>query len=514
MEVKYVTYLLNRNGIYYFHYRIPKAIKHRYKSKTFIRVSLKTTCRNEALKRAKILWVSIVNNKRPSNEEIENREAYYDDLYERGKVLSKKWSEIDEHSSYQQEDFFSNIGTEGYTADFDKKALQHFDDNHYWEDGKVYEKIKRRPVVEKELYLRDLADKFIEDKERGQAWSVRSSKEQINIIATIIELCGNVTCRELTENLINNKFSDNLQKIPVHTSKKPAYLDSNGKRKSIYECIKIAEKNNLKTISYRTQKKYVTLFRSLLNWGENRKLVSQSSLLALNFFKTIKDKTPKKEKNYTLQELKELFHHTDFLEGKYHYNYPERHWGQLLALYTGARANEIAQILTKDIQCEDGIHYINIKDEENQKRLKTESSKRVVPIHDHIINLGFLEYCKYQEIRSNKLFPRCEPDKTRETYHRKLTGWYRNNHLENLKNSGLIEKHKNFHSFRHTFINRTNQLILQEKIVNEIVGHDLGRTKAQETYRNSFPLDKKYEEINKISFDLDLSKIKVWQTIR
>lgn len=516
MKEDYATYLLNRNGIYYFHYRIPKSLKHCYGSKTFIRVSLKTTCKSEALKKSKILWVSIMSDKKVSNEEIDRKIIRLEDLYERGKVLSKAFHETDGHSAYQEDDVLSRFGREGYTLDFDKEAIEYFDGRYLWKDGRVYERGRKQVLSKevssiKEMSFSELTQKFIEEKELGKAWSVRTSKENRNLISTIVELCGDVVCSELTEDFISEKFSKNLSKIPVHSSKKPAYLDSDNRRKNIHECIRICEKRSLDSIKYRTQSKYVTLFRSILQWGENRNIIAKEALLALDFFKTIKKKTSRKEENYSLRELETLFYHEDFVRGKYHYKYPERHWGQLLALYTGARANEIAQILIKEI-CTDGdIYYIDLNDEDNEKRLKTENSKRIVPIHDDLIKLGFIEYYDYQSKCSEKLFPRCVADKTGENYHRKLTGWYMTEHLQSLKEEGLIKEHMKFHSFRHTFIDKTNQLQLNEKVINEIVGHGLGRTKTQQTYRNDFLLKTKSEEINKISFGLELSKIKVWE---
>jgi hypothetical protein len=49
MKQKNPTYLLIRNGIYYFQLRIPKHIKNDYDDKTFIRCSLKTSCRLTAV---------------------------------------------------------------------------------------------------------------------------------------------------------------------------------------------------------------------------------------------------------------------------------------------------------------------------------------------------------------------------------------------------------------------------------------------------------------------------------
>src|SRR5690606_20223968 len=78
------------------------------------------------------------------------------------------------------------------------------------------------------------------------------------------------------------------------------------------------------------------------------------------------------------------------------------YWLPLLGLYTGARLEELCQLQKSDIRQTDGLHYIDIhedNDEENQT--KSSSSNRRVPLHSHLIELGFLEFVAS---KSGKLF--------------------------------------------------------------------------------------------------------------
>ena len=67
-----------------------------------------------------------------------------------------------------------------------------------------------------------------------------------------------------------------------------------------------------------------------------------------------------------------------------------RYWLPLLAAFTGARLNEITQLKVKDVVCIDGIWVLEITDEGTQQSLKTNQSKRRVPVHPQLIELGFL----------------------------------------------------------------------------------------------------------------------------
>ncbi|WP_157946801.1 tyrosine-type recombinase/integrase [Thalassobius sp. I31.1] len=92
---------------------------------------------------------------------------------------------------------------------------------------------------------------------------------------------------------------------------------------------------------------------------------------------------------FTPEQIQKLF--TELTDNSSKLVKKESHkWATLLAMFTGARLNEICQIEIADIQQTDGIWVLNITDEgENNKRLKARASKRQVPLHSELIRLGF-----------------------------------------------------------------------------------------------------------------------------
>lgn len=68
------------------------------------------------------------------------------------------------------------------------------------------------------------------------------------------------------------------------------------------------------------------------------------------------------------------------------------YWVPLIAYYTGMRMNEICQLKQRDIKQEDSIYYIDVTDDAHDTRLKTKSSRRKVPLHPHLIELGFIAH--------------------------------------------------------------------------------------------------------------------------
>jgi len=132
------------------------------------------------------------------------------------------------------------------------------------------------------------------------------------------------------------------------------------------------------------------------------------------------------------------------------------YWLPWLGLFTGARRGELVQLSPQDIRSEGGIHVLRIEtngetDGQSQKRTKTPSSARIVPIHSKLIKLGFLDFAhKARGNENQKLFS-------------ELT-WSKTHHWSNVASKfqerklhpimGGRSSGKTFHSFRHTVNNR------------------------------------------------------------
>ena len=102
---------------------------------------------------------------------------------------------------------------------------------------------------------------------------------------------------------------------------------------------------------------------------------------------------------------------------------PDRVWISILPR-TGLRLDEFAQLTVFDIQringrpCIDLLHA-DVSDPDHLERrkildLKTEASRRVIPIHPDLLEGGFLEFVERRRRRDGdmaRLFPNCLPDR-------------------------------------------------------------------------------------------------------
>jgi integrase len=83
---------------------------------------------------------------------------------------------------------------------------------------------------------------------------------------------------------------------------------------------------------------------------------------------------------------------------------PHVFWSKILAIYTGARSEELAQLQVSDFKRVElngkVIFYFNIIVTDYEKQsLKTSSSRRIVPLHNNLIKLDFKLFTREKEIK-------------------------------------------------------------------------------------------------------------------
>lgn len=171
--------------------------------------------------------------------------------------------------------------------------------------------------------------------------------------------------------------------------------------------------------------------------------------------------------------------------------YPFWFWLPLVAYFTGARTNEIAQLNTADIREVDGHPCFDFCPDDPKafeaKRIKT-GEARQVPIHPRLIELGLLEYADSQrQAKQKKLFGdglRYLPARNGETDHNK-EGWAKaaSKFFNESPKGYLVEigihkanSGKSLYSFRHTLETNLRHAKrdgkpIDQTIIDAITGH-------------------------------------------
>ena len=238
------------------------------------------------------------------------------------------------------------------------------------------------------------------------------------------------------------------------------HLPSNRKKKYPNQSIKkLIELKDAQLMSQRTISKHVERVSALLNWAIKQGYISQ------NVFRGKLEpirKTEVIEKYFTGQEM-DLILGDQLKSDSLALNKPERYWVTILSAYSGARLNEICQLNVSDIQKYDEIWAMNLTNNAEDKSIKTEAGNRSVPLHPKLLELKFLSYV--EQIRNanhKKLFPNLKKMKS-TGYGTMISRWF----AKYLKKLGIKKKGKNFHSFRHTVVNKLITKKVYEPFIKE-----------------------------------------------
>ena len=197
-----------------------------------------------------------------------------------------------------------------------------------------------------------------------------------------------------------------------------------------------------------------------------------------------------KRLSFTDDELARIFEPQDYLEQSSELVF--RYWVPLLALYHGARINEICQLHLDDVRQEQGIWVMSfvaseeddaeygIQDDEellemtNSKSTKNESSERTIPIHPALLKLGLDRFVDRQKRNKGqvRLFNQLTQD-SKGHWSRKVSRWFNGDILTKKLQikTGPNAKLKVFHSFRNTFITRLKNAGVPREQIAEVVGH-------------------------------------------
>ena len=226
-----------------------------------------------------------------------------------------------------------------------------------------------------------------------------------------------------------------------------------------------------------------------------------------------KDTGGRKRRGYKPEELAALFNTGVFTKGDRPIGGKGEaaFWLPLLAVFTGARREELAQLATDRVRVEAGVPYLALDPLDDSGRLKTDESRRAVPLHRELIRLGFLAFVEdCRKTGGGHLFPQLKPNK-RGQYAAKFGDWWGRYVRDAAKvQDSLIAP---MHSFRHAVITDLRQQRIREDEERQLLGHaDRNGRSAQVDSHDGYGehlVPTLAEVVNQISHrGLDLSGVK------
>ncbi|EJG0765509.1 site-specific integrase [Vibrio parahaemolyticus O5:K30] len=244
-----------------------------------------------------------------------------------------------------------------------------------------------------------------------------------------------------------------LRKYPTNLKKHKQFKGLSG-----HDAIKLNKDLGLPTLSDESVKDYCQKMSGFFEWCQLNELTDINPFRAIRFKKTRKDSEAKCA--YTDTDLEKIF--SAIVSTKHQHKHPYYFWLPLLAYFTGARLNELCQLYKANIYQVEGIWVIQIDDRFEGQKLKNLTSRRIVPIHDQLLNLGFIEYVR--AVHHERIFP--ELKESRDGFGTAASKWF-----GRFKSTLGFGRGHDFHSFRHTVATQFKRQSISHIVAGELLGH-------------------------------------------
>lgn len=340
-----------------------------------------------------------------------------------------------------------------------------------------------------------VSQQYVNERLVGNNWEEKTRRSYEASFELFIGIFGDIAVSDIDSSICRD-FKTKIQQLPKNHSKSSRYRD-----------LTILELLQLKipatdTLSVESVNKHLGRLSGLFNW------CFQQNYMERNYISGMKIRTNKSNidsrKPFTIEDLNNLFDDPIYTKGKMKNSY--YYWLPLIALYSGARIQEICQLALKDVYESDGILVFDINDESDGKRLKNIKSKRIIPVHESLKSIGIEKHIAHlKKQRQKVLFPELYVHaEGREGQSQPASKWFAR---FKIKHGFETDGVKAFHSFRHTFIDELKKLNTPEHITAALAGHSHDPI-TYGTYGAESPASLLNEHIQKIQYpDFDLSKI-------
>jgi ribosomal protein S8 len=425
------------------------------------------------------------------------------------KTLRKRVIELKLLRYSHKKDFVSGKNTElnGFIEECDSK----------FNLGITKEKVAPEPIqpylvksndevveVEETFLISKLIDDYIESTERQKELREKTLIEYKNNLDLMVEIIGDFPINQLSHKH-GRLLSSSLEKLPPRRK-----TDGRYNQKSVKQLIKMDVDNPM---DKRTVNKLIQRCSSWLNWVIRNGYYTERNIFHGKSIPSNKGKNTITRQPFTDKQLKLIFNKGYLqrtLNSTSHCKFVF-YWIGILGLHHGTRLQETSQLYISDIYPLNKIWVIDINDNTKDKKLKTPNSKRIIPLHQTLIDLGFLDYLHILEQNGKeRLFH--ELTLGRDGYTKNPSRFF-NDYLRELGIKSATEKY-DFHSLRHNCNNELIQKDVGVEYRNDYLGW--GQTgMSKSVYGKPFePSILQKHCSNNISYPINWKNLKVdWKLI-
>ncbi|AZC17370.1 site-specific integrase [Pseudomonas sp. CMR5c] len=302
--------------------------------------------------------------------------------------------------------------------------------------------------------LANLSKLYIEEGKRGGTWREVSIFEVERALRDLLELMGDMPISEFDVHQAR-LLKDRLSRCPQYFGLRPEF-----KGKTLLQVVESA--STYKTVTAVTVNNRLRKLSAFLNWCKANGYITDNPLVGL---KVMTGSAKDARLSFERHDLTPLLNLNGLKAESC--KYPWRYWIPLLGRYTGARLEEICQLHVDDFILQQGIQCIRIDDSSEGQNLKNSSSRRLLPLHPALLELGLLQHVdSIKATGADRLFPELDP--VRGKLGHAPSKWFGRYKAK----CGVSDTRKTFHSFRHTFIDDLRDAGVQDSLIKRMVGHE------------------------------------------
>ncbi|RAP59662.1 hypothetical protein BTJ49_03200 [Oleiagrimonas sp. MCCC 1A03011] len=299
-----------------------------------------------------------------------------------------------------------------------------------------------------------------------------------------VELTGDKPIDEVSKQDVS-QFCQVLAKLPQYATTKKEFANLTPK-----EIAARAEANGCKTLEKGTQLKYIKYLSTFFNWCVKSEYITQDPTCEIPYERYL-SATGSSKLAFSKADLDALFNP----ERMDKLTKPHLYWAPQIALYTGLRVNEIAQLYVDNVEEFGGIPCFTINTNCDGQHLKSENAHRPMPIHPRLLELGFMEYvADVKAAGCAHLFPGLNWEGSGPGAC--ISSWFG----RYRKKCGILTKDKTFHCFRHSLATWADRSGIYETVITKLLGHSRGTSVARRHYIQQPDVNECIENLGRIQF--------------
>lgn len=334
--------------------------------------------------------------------------------------------------------------------------------------------------------LKQVADEYVTENVQAKRWAAKTELEKSEHFALLYEITGKDTDIRAVNFDMARQVKATIKAYPKNRNKSQATAGL-----SLADALAVGAP----TIGIKTQNNYLQSYIGLFAWAQDHGYVTVNPFANMRIQQD-RNQSDEKREAFTTDQihrlLDEILNNTS---GLVHKDF--QRWGSLVGIFTGARLNEVAQMRLDDIRQEEGVWLFDLNEDDDDKRLKNAASRRTVPVHSKLIELGLLEYVQtLRKSGETKLFPEFTYD-PKNGWGRKLGRWFNDTFLVKL---GMKSQKLVFHCLRHTVITHLLREGVELPIAQSIVGHARDGVTLNNYFKVGYTIHQKSAALERLPF--------------